>query len=233
MTNFEISLKQIYDFIDNIEELPGHIVMFYEEPELARMVALRFLKNGLERGDMCVYNIPLYNDDNEEEGFVVVNDPAHTKGFIEQEMQDNGIKTSYYKEKGLLHIPLENNNNNKITITDFNSFRESMEHQYQILLKQFGSESRFPTIMGIGRAIANIKTIDGMVQQLLIENYSQNDNAVVRQIYGKGTWICTYKLNSITEALENDEIWMEELLHNHDAVIYLPRDKNGLALRLR
>jgi len=173
VTHFGINLTQVFDFIDNVEELPKHIVMFYEEPEHARMVALRFLKNGLERGELCKYDIP--TDENDKEGSIISNDDAnsddHDKGFVEQEMQDYGINTIYYKEKGLLLLYSYRENH----ITDFNSFRTSIEDAHSMLLKQFGSESKFPTWRSIGRPQTNMKTNSGMGAQLQIEKYFQND----------------------------------------------------------
>jgi hypothetical protein len=209
--------------MDNLEELPKHIVMFYEEPEYARMVALRFLKNGLERGELCKYDIPT-DDGDFDADYADIDD----KGFVEQEMQDYGIDTTYYKDKGLLHLYSFRENH----ITDFNSFRRGTEDAHRTLLKQFGSVSKFPNWRGIGRPHTNIKTNSGRVAQLQIEKYFQND-VLAKGISNSGTAICTYRLNNISEALDKQELWVKELIQSHDAVIYLPRNGNGLALRLR
>ena len=85
MTNrFDINNSQLYDFLDDIEDLPRHIVMFYEEPEQARMVAFRFIKNGLERGDHCAYEIPLEDEDHKDGDRIANNDLARAKAFIAQ-----------------------------------------------------------------------------------------------------------------------------------------------------
>ena len=212
-------LRQVFDFLDDAEELPKHTVMFYEEPELARMVAFRFLKDGLKRGDVCRYDMRV-----DEEDFLDNND---LKSFVEQELQDCGINTAYYKDKGLLHLFSYRENH----ITDFNSFRKSTEDTHNLLLKQFGSESSFPNWRGIGRPDTNIKTNDGMAAQLQIEKYFQEDVAA-RALRNKGTAICTYRLNNIADALDKPEPWIKELIHSHDAVIYLPSNGNALALKL-
>lgn len=224
-SNFDINFAQVFDFMDNVEELPKHIVMFYEEPEYARIVALRFLKNGLERGELCRYDIPIDDDD---KGEFIADRDDHGKDFVEQEMQDYGINTTYYKDKGLLHLYSFRENH----ITDFNSFRRSTEDAHRMLLKQFGAESKFPSWRGIGRPHTNIKTNRGMVAQLQIEKYFQND-ALAKSISNSGTAICTYRLNSIAESLDKQELWVKELIQSHDAVIYLPRNGNGLALKLK
>jgi hypothetical protein len=215
---FGINLRQVFDFMDNVEELPRHIVMFYEEPEYARMVALRFLKNGLQRGERCTYDMPEQEDGQKSDD----------TSFLEKEMQESGIDTSYYKDKELLFL----NSFYEYDITDFDSFRKRADEIYNMLLKQFGSESRFPTWRWVGRPHANIRTNDGMVIQIQIEKYFQND-ARARRVYDKVTAICTYRLNNISEALDKQELWVKELIQSHDAVIYLPKNGNGLALRLK
>jgi hypothetical protein len=215
-----IGLSQVFDFLDNTEELPRHIVMFYEEPELATTVALRFLKNGLEKGELCKYDFP------DEEGSFP--DVGQAKAFVEQEMQYHGIDVTYYKGKGLLQLHTYREDN----IVDLDSYRMSIEKTRSTLLKQFGSESKFPRWRRIGRAIINIKSDSGMVSELQIEDYFQND-VLLKGISMNGIAICTYQLHDIVSALEKKELWVQELLQFHDAVIYLLKNGNGLALRLR
>lgn len=91
--------RQVFEFLDNQVKLPRHIIMFYEEPEDARMVIFRFLKNACESDALGVFVIP--------EREVLMTDFEHEKRFLEQEMQQNaGIDTSLYKENGLLQFLL-------------------------------------------------------------------------------------------------------------------------------
>lgn len=41
-------------FIDNLNG-PKHIVQFYEDSEYAKIVKFRFIKNGLEKKQFCIY----------------------------------------------------------------------------------------------------------------------------------------------------------------------------------
>jgi len=43
-------------FLDSIDDYK-HIVLFYEEPESGRMIQFRFIKNGLLKGQHCIYTI--------------------------------------------------------------------------------------------------------------------------------------------------------------------------------
>lgn len=214
--NYDNYLSHVFDFIDNLDELPRHTVMFYEEPKFARMVAIRFLKNGLRRGDRCMYDL------REGDG------KSNNNSILEQEMDAGGIDRAFYMDSGLLYANLFADGD----VADLNSFRNYMEHFYRDLLKEFGSESNFPTLRWIGRAPTNINTDDGMAVQLQIEKFYQDD-PFLRRMSGKVTGICSYRLNNIQESLDNEDKWVTELLLSHDAVIYLPRNGSGVALRLR
>jgi hypothetical protein len=41
-------------YIDSIKERQ-HVALFYEEPEYARMIEFRFLRDGLNLGENCIY----------------------------------------------------------------------------------------------------------------------------------------------------------------------------------
>jgi hypothetical protein len=43
-----------FKFVDSLKERQ-HIALFYEDPEYARLIEFRFLKNGLDLGEQCVY----------------------------------------------------------------------------------------------------------------------------------------------------------------------------------
>lgn len=74
-------------FIDEIEE-NKHIILFYEEPEYAKILQFRFINNGLEKGE-C--------------GFYLVKNGSDGK-LIEEEMKDSGINVEKYKKQGILHF---------------------------------------------------------------------------------------------------------------------------------
>jgi len=43
-----------FRYIDALEE-KQHIALFYDDPEYARLIEFRFIKNGLLKGEQCVY----------------------------------------------------------------------------------------------------------------------------------------------------------------------------------
>src|SRR5712691_5884048 len=78
------NIDQPLRFIDVLAS-PKHIVLFYEELEYGRRVIFRFIKNGLLKGEHCLYAV------------------ADNFDFIEQKMRDSGIETQF-KKKNLLRL---------------------------------------------------------------------------------------------------------------------------------
>lgn len=72
-------------FIDDIDE-KKHIVHFFEDPEYAKTIHFKFLQNGLEKQEICIYAL----DDEPE--------------VIEKEMKDFGIDVEKFKKENLLRI---------------------------------------------------------------------------------------------------------------------------------
>ncbi|HEX7033359.1 MAG TPA: hypothetical protein VF172_10200 [Nitrososphaera sp.] len=60
---------------------------------------------------------------------------------------------------------------------------------------------------------------------------------VERRIQSRGSgelgyvWMWTYQVDSISEAM--NEEWMAQMLDSHEAVLFLPKLSNGIALDLR
>ena len=73
-----------FKYIDSIEG-KKHIVLFYEDREYARLVEFRFIKNGLDRNERCVYATE------EDTGLVVL------------KMLSYGIPLSYF-QNGMVQV---------------------------------------------------------------------------------------------------------------------------------
>src|SRR5215467_981827 len=63
-----------------------HIVLFYEEPEYARMILFEFIKSGLNKGERCIY----VSDEDKE--------------IVKREMSDAGINVDQFTKNDLLSI---------------------------------------------------------------------------------------------------------------------------------
>jgi hypothetical protein len=72
-------------FVDSID-IGKHVVFFYEKLDYAFMIQFQFMKNGLLRGQHCIY--AMHGD---------------TK-FIEDQMAYSGIHVEEFKRKDLLHF---------------------------------------------------------------------------------------------------------------------------------
>ena len=84
--NYEHIYNYPLTFIDNLESRK-HIVLYYENQEFSKEIQFRFIRNGLIKGENCIY---VTNNDN-------------TK-LIENDMRNHGINVDKFNKKGLLHI---------------------------------------------------------------------------------------------------------------------------------
>ncbi len=232
-----MAYNQLLDFIDNLDTtVHRHLVMFYEEPEYAKLVQMRFIDDGLERGECCIY---------------VVHDEQDLL-FTRREMIAYGIDVDEYDKRGLLHLCV------KKFAPDLESFKHSIrmiheettekffnryndhKQQRQQQQKQQQHPLMPPPIRGVGLAIPRslpeggsnsnsgpqkrtaASTIQPQIERFL------NDEMVGTF---SGVWLCPYQLDDIDAHM--DKQWMEDVLKNHDAVLFMPKLSNGIALNLK
>ena len=214
-----MSHNHVIDFIDNLntDEIK-HIVLFYEEPEYSRLVEIRFLNNGLKRGEMCIYSAS-DNDDLQ---------------LTQIEMQENGVDVAKYSEKGLLqfHVRLPK-------ISDAESYKAARAEYGQLIQTTFltapNHDNAMPDRMrGVGSVhpFVFVNKITHSRQsaassQLLVEHYFQSE---VRKAY-QGMWMCKYQIDDIMDSMSED--FMKQLLDTHDAVLFLRKFQNGIAMDIR
>lgn len=77
-------------FIDSLSTRK-HIILFYDEIEEAQKIEFRFIKNGLPRGEHCIY--------------ATDEDPK----LVIDKMTNYGIAVDDFKKKNLLHVYRLNN----------------------------------------------------------------------------------------------------------------------------
>ncbi len=192
--------------------------MFYEEPECAKLIQLRFLKNRLTRGECAVYVV----------------DDEQDLPLIKTAMVDYGIDFDNYSKRGLLHLPVKEN------IQSLDDFKRAYGAIFEGMAKKFFNyfhqkslPQSLPPIRGVGIAIPNAFVAQHSyphstaTAQLQIERFFHNGN---RHSFN-GTWMCHYQVDNIE--VELDKQWMEDMLNSHDAMIFLRKLSNGLALDLR
>jgi hypothetical protein len=154
-------------FLDTIDDFK-HIVLFYEEPESGRAIQFRFIKNGLLKGQHCIYtthkdmDIPL----------------------IENEMTNSGIDVESYKKTNLLHI---------CQISDPGSFREGSVKGYDSIVKGILADLKHPSIFRIvSRAIPEVKKEEQIVDELDVERTYHSSFGS----FG-GSLLCSYLVEEI------------------------------------
>ncbi len=224
--------NQLLDFIDNLDaNVYKHLVMFYEEPEYAKLVQMRFINDGLEKGECCIYVVH-----NEQDLL-----------FTRREMIAYGIDVDGYAKRGLLHLCV------KKVADDLESFKHTIRMVCEETTKKFFDRHPHhqqqqrqrqqpltpPPIRGVGLAVPCALPEEGSSSasgsqsgaaatiQLQIERFLHDELVSTFA----GVWLCPYQLDDIDAHM--DKRWMEDVLKSHDAVLFMPKLSNGIALDLR
>lgn len=213
-----LRFDQVNDFIDKAVGFDTpyscrHILLVYEEIESARKIEMRYLKSRLQKGETCMC---LAHSDN-------IETHSSENNMMRAEMTDRGIDIDTLEKTGQLAI-MTMPNSESLKIYDGN--KESVNEMYLELVSKLWAGKK-PPFAGFGLMASeqDLKKPKGLATQLQLE-----------QIGGKqferfdGTWVCPYHVDDIFESLEKD--WMKELLLHHDAVIYVRRNYNAIALML-
>jgi DcmR-like sensory protein len=209
-------------FVDNLDtSAHRHIVMFYEEPEYAKTIQIRFLNDGLRRGECCVYAARDYDD----------------LRIIKAGMIESGIDVDYNMKKALLQFYMR-----KPTVIDSESYkqaRSAFQGEIERAFKmQDGNDSTVicPKIRGVGSISRDVFSMkegessnrsEAAASQVMVERLFQQESTASFD----GIWMCAYQVDDIFAAIDKE--WMAELLATHDAVIYLPKLSNGIGLDIR
>jgi MEDS: MEthanogen/methylotroph, DcmR Sensory domain len=220
--------NQLLAFLDYLDTtIHKHIVMFYEEPEYAKLVQFRFLSNGLTRGERAMY---------------VVNDKQEMP-LIQRGMIEYGIDFDKYSEKGLLQLYVNDGIRNLEEFKQvYGMFFEDMEEKF---LNYHQKQNHIlppalPPVRGVGLAIVDafaekgrerngesLRTTANATTQLQIERFFHNEKCPSFD----GSWICSYQMDNVNAHMNNQ--WMADILNSHDAVLFLSKLSNGIALSLK
>lgn len=128
-------------FIDEINH-NRHLVLFYEDVKEGQKMQFRFIKNGLLRGENCIYTTHFENI-----------------ALIENEMKGYGIDVDDYYNKGLLHIH---------RIPDlFSHPKGVLEAAHEFIKKIFCNIK--PPFRAVGRLIDTINSREQIEANLTLE----------------------------------------------------------------
>ncbi len=126
-------------FVDSLDARK-HIALFYEEPEYARMIAFRFIKNGLVNSEECVYAT------DEDSGSIVL------------QMLSYGVSLEYFLTKKIRVFQIHNSCLNRDEI-----LKDSRKNIDMIL------SALRPPFRIVSRLVPNVSTYDGISAELELE----------------------------------------------------------------
>lgn len=132
------------DFVDQIQG-KCHIALFYEDPGYAKLIAFRFLKNGLLKGEDCLYVT------SEDTGDIVV------------KMLDFGIPLQYFHTKQLRVIQIKERTGSKDDIisackVDIARIMSGIKNSFRI----------------VSRIVPNVNTVNGISAELEMEHFTNS-----------------------------------------------------------
>jgi hypothetical protein len=174
-------------FLDTIDDYK-HIVLFYEEPQSGRMIQLRFIKNGLLKGQHSVYTT---HKDTEI-------------SLIENEMTNSGIDVEGYTKKNLLHIR---------QIPDPRNYQEGSVIGYDNIVKGILADLKQPSsFQMVSRAIPEVKKEEQIADELDVERTYHSTFGS----FG-GSLLCSYLVEEI-EPRKRGKWIAELLQNHHTAI---------------
>ena len=174
--------EQPFNFVRKVKH-GKHIVLFYEEPEYARMILFEFIKSGLNKGEHCIY---VSEEDNVA---------------VKREMSDAGINVDQYTKSDLLSIhQIANLAAQQIPQVTFERLAQITVHPWT---KQEDKPERI-----VLRCIFKTDTEEQIKLNLKWENdYRYRDLKGLRD-----TMICTYPVDNIIPTISDTGSygkWME------------------------
>lgn len=126
-------------FVDSLDA-KKHIALFYDDPEYARLIEFRFIKNGLLKGEQCVYAT---DDDS---------------GSIVLKMLSYGIPLEYFERKKLRVYQIHNSQ------VDHDGIMKSCKKDIGRILSDLQSPFRI-----VSRIVPDVTTLTGMSVELELE----------------------------------------------------------------
>jgi hypothetical protein len=127
-------------YLDSLE-LRQHIVLFYEESEYARLIEFRFLRNGLDSGEQCVYATDA------------------DSGSIVLKMLTYGIPLRYFQTGRLKVYQIQRTCGNRDEIM------KNCKNDIGMILS-----SLIPPFRIVSRIVQDVSTTDGMEVELELEH---------------------------------------------------------------
>lgn len=141
-------VSETSDVVQFIDRLDGkkHIVIIYDDPDFAKLLKFRFIKNGLQNGENCAY---VTDEDSGKTVIDMLNYGIPLKFF-----QTNKIVIYSHHENGKTREEIEKNARKNIEII---------------------KKSLVPPFRIVGRIIPNVMSVEGISVQMDIEKKTHKD----------------------------------------------------------
>lgn len=211
----ETMFSQPFDFVSkdsegnrNNKDGPGsrkHTVLFYEDAEYASAIVYRYIKAGLQQGQLC--------------GFVSELSPD----LVEREMRDNDIDVDKAKKRRLLQL---------FHVGDLTIHPRHTEMNVEDMAERLRKKTNRPFERLVFKCIFKIESDDQLKANMKIE---AKHNSVFQPFPANSLLVTfpvpeiidTLKGNTGTKSE-----WMAQLLEEYDAVIFARQFNRGIAFSL-
>jgi len=233
--------------------LGDRIVLFYEEPEYARILNFRYIRNGLTNGEQCIYLVfqdvkdrwQSNNDtrrgkkinNNDKEVDDEENDNNQTTEFIKQDMVDNDIDVSRYLSEDSLHIGSITNQQLFYYYKNHNLRRNENELFKSMLPNSFMKLDKYSRLMSTSpwRLVLDLGLESHMNYDMLpyILELEESYHSVFHGL--RGSSICNYPVQDIESTLTDYSDFGRLVtirLNTHNGVIFARKFGKGIALTL-
>lgn len=205
--------NQVLDFIDGLNSSDNnirHIILLHEEVESARPIQFKFLKNGLDNGQQCIFA------------------SCEAPDFLAQSFSHFGIDIKRYKERDLIRI-------HQLRWEEVEDIERGDDDYLKTLMDLLGSqEEEKSRIINKQQPAARITVSHSISLEKTNHIKSIFDfESACKSYYDHhslGSKLCCYHVDDLNQVFERP--WMGALLKNHQGVIYVPKFSNGVALNI-
>jgi hypothetical protein len=144
MVEYNNNINNNYHPLQFVDRLEGnnHIVLLYDNPKYADLVIARYLLNGLEKGESCIF----FTSDEPED--------------IEKRLSAQGIDVESYKQANLLRIFC-------IERSDASKQQDALGTLKNI--RKEATRGMNPPFRFVGRTITDTKTVEGIKLGMVVE----------------------------------------------------------------
>ncbi len=193
ITGLRYRAEPISDYVERFDDFK-HLVMLYDDKQLARKVEFRYIQRGLEKHEMCEYVIPA--------------DDPETPGSIKAQMEEFGIDVDHYVREDCLRV---------IRIRDPAKNPEGFNAGCRAILDSLLLEAKLPV-----RMVLHIRY--RLNDESELENHASFEKFIEENFDEfPGSMLCNHYVGNYRTNRENDA-WTRHMLETHDTMFVASLD---------